>query len=116
MKRLSVFLIFSMFFLLTSCSVSVSGNNAEKSNKTERAETNKKAEKKALSLQVTKEDANSGVTIENNQLYQSFDKLIKKNPSIGQDNNFGMYAVDIGTSEAGQKMYVFIAVIEFISR
>jgi hypothetical protein len=109
MKRLAVFLILSMFFLLTACSVSV-GNSAEKSNKVESAETNKKTEKKALTLQVTKADANKGVTIDNSQLYQSLNNLIKENPYIGKDNNFGMYALDIGTNEAGQKMFAFIAV------
>ncbi len=110
MKRLSVFLVLSMLFLLTSCSESASGNKAEKSNKAESAAANKTTEKKTLTLQVTKADANKGVTIENNQLYQSINTLIKKNPSIGKDNNFGMYALDILSNDAGEKMFVFIAV------
>ena len=112
MKKLSVFLIISLLFLLTSCSEAASGKKDEK-NHNNNAKTAIKKETKELpdlNLQIAKSDENNGVTIENNPVYQIANNQIKKDPKAGVDNNFGMYAVDVLTKNSGEKAFLFIAV------
>lgn len=110
MKRVSVLLVLSLLLLLTACSETSSKMKVEVGNKRESASAHKTVEKKPLTLQVTKTDASKGVTIENNQFYQSVNKMLKKNPTLGSDNRFGLYSLDIYSTQTGQKMFIFLAV------
>lgn len=108
MKRLSVLLAISMLLLLTACSGTVSGKKIDKgSNKTGTAKT---MEKKDLTLQVAKVDKENGLTIENSQIYQWANDVIKEKPELGGDNTFTMYLVDSLTKESEEKMLLFMAI------
>ncbi len=112
MKRLSALLAISLLFFLASCSEASSGNKTEKSknNDAKTAINNETKAKADLNLQVAKSDESKGVTIENNQLYQLVNNQIKKDPKAGEDNVFGMYAVDVLTKDSGQKAFLFMAI------
>lgn len=72
-------------FVLSACNFSVNDDN----------------EKEALQLQVTQLDQESGLTVDNSEIYQELNLLVNDNPEWGEANDFSVQTVN--TLNEGQE-------------
>ena len=63
-----------------------------------------------LQLQVTKVDAESGVTIENNETYQQLNEFVNENIKFGAPNDFSMLSVSMMVDDNGNQQMLFLGV------
>ncbi|MEI3614946.1 hypothetical protein [Pseudogracilibacillus sp. SO30301A] len=63
-----------------------------------------------LTLQVTKVDEEAGVTIENNETYQTLDEFVKENSKYGVPNDFSMLSVSMVEDAEGNQQMLFLGV------
>ncbi|WP_249870764.1 hypothetical protein [Oceanobacillus saliphilus] len=63
-----------------------------------------------LKLQVTKVDEDAGVTIENNETYQTLNEFVKQNRKYGVPNDFSMLSVSMMVDEEGNQQMLFLGV------
>ncbi|MBO1001605.1 hypothetical protein ACFSKI_16300 [Pseudogracilibacillus auburnensis] len=84
--------------------------NSEKDESEEKDRDATAGEKADLTLQVTKVDADDGITIENNDIYQQLDQMVKENPQDGDANDFSLFLIDFVEFEDDELQLLFLGI------
>lgn len=85
-------------------------NNQNEDNNLVNNDEDNQEEVADLQLQLTKVDEESGVTIENSEVYQRLDEYIKENPKQGAANDFSAYIYTTVISDDGQINLILMAI------
>ncbi|MFD1068243.1 hypothetical protein [Oceanobacillus locisalsi] len=132
MKKVFLTLLIILAMIATGCSESnedKAGDNKMDEKKTqevnENTESNKGSDEEIikddqenqtvdeqpdLSLQLQKFDEESGVTVENSEIYSVLDEEIKADPHMGVPNDFSLFPFDIVINEDGSNSLLFLAI------
>ncbi len=103
MKKISMVAMTVFVLILAGC------NAANNNNRVDKGEEEPMREE-GISLQLLKADEEAGVTVENSEVYQELDRMITEDPTIGLENDFSIFIVDIVDSGTEDAALLFLGI------